>query len=221
VFLLRVAAAIQSARRRLLQQQPPDLRAIAFQILIAAIALVLLGFALSTSGAGVALVGELWPFVEVRFALETYLAIPATVERIFAARAHPAGSGRAPRRLGGLRRHPRAFENVERDLRAARDAFAVIVCLVGAVLATNLIPRAGALPSAAGHVIGWSTAVVLTGCAIWLLLRYAPRETRSAGWTSVGSVFIVVSWVIASLLFAFYVQNVAATAPRPQTSSRS
>ena len=98
---------------------------------------------------------------------------------------------------------------------------AVIVCLVGAVLATNLIPRAGALPSAAGQVMGWSTAVVLTGCAIWLLLRYAPCETRSAGWTSVGSVFIVVSWVIASLLFAFYVQNVAATAPRPQTSSRS
>ncbi len=198
--------------------------AIAFQVLIAAVALILFGLALLD------LLGleEIWrdtarPVVEERFIFETSLAIEKTVERIFASGAavllalatllaiwEVSGAVRA---ISGALNE--VYDSEERRSTVRRFAVsfalsvALILCLVGAVLVANLVPRVEAIPEVAAQLIGWLAAVALLAAAVWLLLRYAPSLTRSAGWTSVGSVFIIVAWVVASLLFGFYVQNVA------------
>jgi membrane protein len=198
--------------------------AIAFQALIATVALALFGLALLD----VFGLEELWaenvrPLVESRFTSETYAAISATVEKVFATGGltllvlgvllavwEVSGAIRAV--AGALND---IYETEETRSRARRFAtslalsIAVIVCLVGAALSSNLVPRVEAIPSAAGQAIGWIAAILLMGTAIWLLLRFAASTTRSAGWTSVGSVFIIVAWVIASLLFTFYVKDLA------------
>jgi membrane protein len=198
--------------------------AIAFQVLIATIALALLGLALLD----LLSLEELWadnvrPLVEERFTVETYRAINATVERVFATGSltllvigglltvwEVSGAVRAiSGALNDIYETEETRPLVRRFATSFALAIAVIVCLVGAALTSNLIPRVDAIPSAAGQAMGWIAAILLMGTAIWLLLRYAASATRSAGWTSVGSVFIVVAWVIASLLFTFYVKDLA------------
>jgi membrane protein len=222
--------------------------AIAFQVLIAVVALMLLGLAL------IDVVGlrELWndnvaPFIESRFIFETFLAIDTTVERIFAGGSltllflaallslwEVSGAVRAVSgALNEIYECDEARSTVRRFAVSLALAFAVIMCLVGAVLTSNVIPRLGVLPAAAGQAIGWTAALLLMTTAIWLLLRYAPSQTHAARWASVGSIFIVVAWAIASLLFAYYVQNIASyrtatgnlvalltlTAPRPSADA--
>jgi membrane protein len=86
---------------------------------------------------------------------------------------------------------------------------ALIVCIGGAVSAVTLLPRLDEIPNGLALGIGWIAAIALLGAAVWLLLRYAPCATRSAGWTSLGSAFVIVAWIGASLLFGFYVRSVA------------
>jgi membrane protein len=198
--------------------------AIAFQLLIAIVALALFGLALLDLLA----LEEIWtdnvrPLVESNFLFETYLAINATVERVFATGSltllvlalllaiwEVSGAVRAiSGALNDIYETEETRPFVRRFATSFALAIAVIVCLVGAALTSNLIPRVDAIPSAAGQAIGWIAAIVLMGSAIWLLLRYAASVTRSAGWTSVGSIFVVVAWVIASLLFAFFVTDLA------------
>lgn len=198
--------------------------AIAFQVLIAAVALVLLGVALID----LLSLEKVWtdnvaPFIESRVHFETFLAIDTTVERLSRAGACCSSPLRRCFAIWEVSGAVRAVSGALNEIYECEEtrslvrrytitlalAVAVIACLVGAVLTSNLIPRVEALPSALGQAIGWLAAIVLMGCAVWLLLRYAPSATRSAGWTSVGSIFVVVAWVVASLLFGFYVQSVA------------
>lgn len=198
--------------------------AIAFQVLIAVVALLLLGLAL------VDILGlqELWvstvsPFFEARLAFETFRAVEATVEKIFASGSlglllfgallalwEVSGAVRAI--MGGLNEIYESDEDrtiVRRFATSLGLSIALIVCIVGSVFAVTLLPRIDEIPNAVGAFVGWVAAIGLLGTAIWLLLRYAPCATRSAGWTSVGSAFVIVAWIAASLLFGFYVRELA------------
>jgi membrane protein len=89
-------------------------------------------------------------------------------------------------------------------------AAAVGVCLIGAALVVLAAPKLG--EGALDVVIGigrWVVSVTLLGLAVGLLFRYAPAERPQAKWASAGSVLVIASWIVASLLFRLYVTSVA------------
>jgi membrane protein len=208
------------ARNRLLTYAS----AIAFQVLIAAVALAFLGLALLD----VLSLEEVWastvqPVLEARLLPETARAINRTVEKIYASGSLPLlvfasllalweVSGAVRAIMGALNEIYVSTETrslVRRFATSFALSAALIACIGGAVFAVALLPRADEIPNGLAITTGWLAAIALLGAAVWLLLRYAPCETQSAGWTSLGSVFVIVAWVAASLLFAFYVRSVA------------
>jgi membrane protein len=90
-------------------------------------------------------------------------------------------------------------------------AVAIVIgsCLVGAVLLLTLAKHTGGSLEALLSVVRWIAAVLLVGVAVNVLIRFAPFEHRSEGWVSLGTAFIVVAWVVASLIFRWYVSSVA------------
>jgi membrane protein len=88
-------------------------------------------------------------------------------------------------------------------------AIAVGCCLIGAVLLLTLAKHTGGSLEALLSIVRWIAAVVLLGVGVNILIRFAPFEGRSEGWVSVGTAFIVVAWVVASLIFRWYVTSVA------------
>jgi membrane protein len=90
-------------------------------------------------------------------------------------------------------------------------AIAIVIgcCVIGAILLLTLAKHAGGSLDALLSVGRWALAVFLLGVAVNILIRFAPSEHRSEGWVSLGTAFIVVVWVAASLIFRWYVASVA------------
>jgi membrane protein len=89
-------------------------------------------------------------------------------------------------------------------------AIAVGVCLVGAVLVVAVASRVG---SGAFHavlgVLKWLAAAGLLALAVGLLVRYAPAERPQVRWASAGSILVIGTWILASLVFSWWVTSVA------------
>jgi membrane protein len=86
-------------------------------------------------------------------------------------------------------------------------AAAILVCVVGAVLAVLAAPalvRDGALEVviALGR---WVVAVVLLWLAVALLVRFTPVKPRENTWVSGGSILVILAWVAASMIFRLLV----------------
>lgn len=92
-------------------------------------------------------------------------------------------------------------------------AAAVIVCLVGAVLVVvaggRVAGSAGGLTHVGFGIARWLVGLVLMSLAIALVFRYGPYESRSKTWVSVGSIAIIVAWVIMSLAFKWFIASAA------------
>jgi membrane protein len=97
-----------------------------------------------------------------------------------------------------------------RGLVAAALALAGGSCLVGAILAVIVAPKA--TEHGFGHfalgVGRWAAAVLLLGLAVALLVRYGPAEHPQPRWASVGSAVIIAAWIVASLIFRWLVSSV-------------
>jgi len=187
--------------------------AIAFQLLVALIpltALTMLLLALTRAG-------EVWydrirPALEEHVTPEVFLAVSDAVDRVLNQRSYVwtglalaltlwevSGSVRAV--MGALNRIYRARETRSIYLRFGISfllAVGVIVLVLGAF---GLV--------AFGGWMFIPVAVVLLWATIALLLRFAPAEPVEFRWISAGSVLVIVSWLGASLLYGFYVRNVA------------
>jgi membrane protein len=87
---------------------------------------------------------------------------------------------------------------------AAMLGIASGVALYGSALLVLGGPRGVVL-----GLVRWVGAVVLLGLVVGLLVRYAPAQRPQASWASLGAVLVVVSWVVASLLFRLWVSYVA------------
>jgi membrane protein len=199
--------------------------AIAFRALVALVPLTLLGLALL----GALGLRDVWadtiaPTIEGRVTPPVYGAIDYSVDRILSSgtaglialavvlllwdlfwavsavvlalnRIHDAKETRSARR---------------RLLTRLWLAVAVGCCLVGAALVVLVAPKA--VEGAADVLVGlgrWVVAVTLLGLAVGLLVRYAPAERPRARWASAGSLLIIGTWIVASLLFRVYVSSVA------------
>jgi membrane protein len=88
-------------------------------------------------------------------------------------------------------------------------AVAVAVCVVGATLVVTVAPRAGGEFHWLLGVGRWIAAPLLLALAVGLLVRLAPAERPEARWASAGSLLVIVSWVVASLLFKLWIVYVA------------
>jgi membrane protein len=92
---------------------------------------------------------------------------------------------------------------------AAALAVAVAVCLVGAALVVTVAPRAGGSLHFLLGVGRWLAAPLLLALAVGLLVHVGPAEHPEARWASVGSVFVIGSWIVASLLFKLWISHVS------------
>jgi YihY family inner membrane protein len=89
-------------------------------------------------------------------------------------------------------------------------AAAMIVSLMGALLLVMAV--GGVLHGAASIPFGiarWVGAILLIVLGFALLVRYAPAQSRAKKWASVGSLLVVLGWVVESLVFRWYVESVA------------
>ena len=89
---------------------------------------------------------------------------------------------------------------------------AIGVCIIGAFLLVTAARGWGGSGTVLGAlllVVRWMAAVALLGLAVGLLVHFAPTHRRAESWVGLGTVFVVVSWVVMSLLFALFVRYVA------------
>jgi membrane protein len=199
--------------------------AIAFQVLIALVALVLLGLSLvHVLGVESVWTQHILPFVYARFSFETYLAVDTTVARIFTEQSVPllvfaavlavwevSGSIRA---MMGALNQIYGLEEKRATWRRFSVSFTLAVAVgaavLGAVLAVTLRGAwPSAVPRAVVFVLGWGVAVGLLLLAVWLLLRLAPAERRPTRWATAGSFVVIIAWIVASVGFRYYVVRVA------------
>jgi membrane protein len=92
---------------------------------------------------------------------------------------------------------------------------AVAVCVLGALVAVRFgapllgLEDVGWAGSVALLVLRWGAALALLTTAVWVLLRFAPAHPGPHRWVSFGSALCVVAWVGTSIVFGFYVTDVA------------
>jgi membrane protein len=200
--------------------------AIAFRVLVSLVPLVLLGLALlGALGLEDVWTDSLAPAVRERVSAPVFTAIDYSVDEIFASGSSALIAFASLLLFWELSRAVRAVMvalNVIHDVEESRSrkrllaitvglALAIGLALVGSVLAVTLLPRLG--PAGIGHVLltaaAWLVAVALLMIVVALLVRYAPAEHPSPSWASAGSVVIVGTWIVASLLFGWWAGSVA------------
>jgi membrane protein len=77
--------------------------------------------------------------------------------------------------------------------------------LVGSILVVTAAPKLGGGADVVAGVGRWLIAIVLIMTALAVLLRFAPAEHPQPRWASAGSILIVCSWIVASLVFRWLV----------------
>jgi membrane protein len=201
--------------------------AVALRALVAVIPLTLFGLAfLGAFGLQDVWRNQLGPTIQDRLTHTTYHAIDVAVERILtngtAGLLIFAGvltiwdlSSVVRACMGGL---DAIYEQSEERSTIRRFAvsvglgLAIGVCIVGAILLMTAARGWGGNGNALGVfllVVRWFAAVGLLGVAVGLLVRYAPTHRRAASWVGLGTVLVVLSWVVMSLVFGLFVRYVA------------
>ena len=198
--------------------------AIAFQVLVALVPLTLL-----TLGVFGALdERSVWkkqiaPGIKDHLSAPTWRAVDYAAERILthatagllvfgAALAIWEVSGSVRAIMGALNSMYDTEEERSRWLRLGISiglAVAIGACVVGSILLFTLAKHLGGSAEVLVEIGRWILALLLLSLAVELLVRYAPTEPRPKEWVTLGSVFIVVSWVVASLIFKWYVTSIA------------
>jgi membrane protein len=90
-------------------------------------------------------------------------------------------------------------------------AFMALILALGAVVVTPIVlgfMGLGALADALVRILRWPALLAFVVLGLAVLYRYGPsrREARWA-WLSVGSLAAAVAWLIASVLFSWYITN--------------
>jgi membrane protein len=199
--------------------------AIAFQALIALVPLVLLALGvLGALGESRVWKEQLSPGIESRLPKPTFGAVNYAAEKIlthasaglllFAAVLTVWEVSSSVRAVGGALN--RIYDTKEdprplwlRWVISCGVAIAIGACFLGAVLAVTLSKHAGGSLEALLSIGRWIVALALLSLAVNVLMRFAPAEPRPEKWVSIGSIFVVTSWAVMSVIFRIYVTDVA------------
>jgi membrane protein len=92
---------------------------------------------------------------------------------------------------------------------AAALGVVVAACVVGATLVVTVAPRAGGDLHLLLGLGRWLAAPLLLAFAVGLLVRLAPAEHPEPRWASAGSLLVIASWLVASVLFKLWIVHVA------------
>ncbi len=198
--------------------------AIAFRALAALIPLVLLGLGLLGSlGLKDTWPDSIAPAIKPRVTQPVFNAINASVEKIlsngsaslitFAAALvvwdlaiGVSAVMHALNRVHDVEEHrPR----LHRLATAVGLAVAVGICLVGVALLLIAGPRASGAFNVIFGIGRWLLAPLLLGLGVGVLVRLAPAQKPGARWASAGSLLVIGVWIIATVLFRFWVTTVA------------
>ena len=89
-------------------------------------------------------------------------------------------------------------------------ALVTTLCFIAAVLVVSAAPKVGG--GAVHFVPGlgrWLVAAVILGLAVGSLVRYAPAEHPRPRWASGGSIGIIATWLLMTLLFKLWIEYVS------------
>ena len=199
--------------------------AIAFQALVASVALALLGLAvLGDIGRTDVWNTKIGPQIQPKVLEPVFSGLDATAQKIFSSSSiglivfaailtvwEMSGVVRAI--MGAIARIYDTEDDRSWKVRfpvSIGISFVLTASIVGSIL---LAAAAGGAVHGAWSVpygiIHWLLAVFLIGLGFGLLVRYAPVEPRTTRWASGGAALLVVAWVIEALLFAVYLRHVA------------
>jgi membrane protein len=88
-------------------------------------------------------------------------------------------------------------------------AGAIAVGVIGALLSTVLLGHVHGSLEVVAQIVRWILAIALLAVALGLLVRFAPAERRSKKWIGAGTIVVIGSWIVATLIFELFVTNVA------------
>jgi membrane protein len=199
--------------------------AIAFRALVALVPLTLLGLALL----GVFGLTDVWtdtisPALKAHLTPPVLEGVDSTVQKIFASDA--AGlialatalvvwdmtwaMNVVMQALNRIHEVEERRSTLHRIGVAAGLAVGVVACLIASVIVQAVAPSlAEGAFDVFLSIVRWPVAIFFLWIAVGLLFRYAPAEKPEVRWASGGSLLVIGSWIVASILFRFWVTDVA------------
>jgi membrane protein len=216
---------VSELRRRFAEHELPIYAsAIAFRGLISVIPLALLGLGLlGALGLQDTWSNSIAPAIEPKVLPAVYDGINASVDKIFSSSSAglivfaaavavwdlSLGMSAVMRALNHVHDVQEDRSTLRRSLVAVALAVGVGACVLGAILLLVVAPRVhGGLHVLLG-ILRWLLAPLVLGLAVGLLVRFAPAQKPEARWASAGSLLVIVTWIVATLLFKLWVTYVA------------
>jgi len=216
---------VSELRRRFAEHElPMYASAIAFRALIGTIPLALLGLGLL----GALGLRDTWrnsiaPTIKPKVLPAVFDGMNASVDKIFSSSTAglivfataltvwdlSIGMSAVMRALNRVHDVQEDRSALRRALVSVALAVAVGACLVGAILLLIVAPRANGALHVLLSILRWVVAPLMLVLAVGLLVRFAPAQKPEARWASAGSLLVIVSWIVATILFKLWVTYVA------------
>ena len=198
--------------------------AVAFQVLKSLVPLTLLGIAiLGAVGRRDVWTDHIAPALKPRFDEPVYNAINFAVEKIFD--SNSAGLIVFSALLtvwfvaSGVRGIMNAINRIYdtdetrpgwlRWMISVGLALCVVAGIVGAGLLVLAVPKPNGGWEIPVVIVRWLGAILALTLAAGLLVRLAPAKRRPKRWVSAGAILVIVTWIVMSLVFRFYVTTFA------------
>jgi membrane protein len=110
----------------------------------------------------------------------------------------------------GLKDRRGWFERTTRSILIALIVSALVLAAIALTWAGPLVyGNVGQPLGALFGLLRWGLAALLLGVATGLTVRLAPDGYQPAGWVTEGTIVVVGSWIVASLVFGLYIRFVA------------
>jgi membrane protein len=197
---------------------------IAFQVLKSLVPLSLLGIALlGAIGRDDIWTKHMAPAIQSRFDPPIYHAIDYGVKKIldhdsagilvFAALLtvwYVSGGVRAI--MGGINRIYEADEKRPFWIRwpiSLGLAICTVAGIVGALLLVEAVPKSSGGWEYVTVAVRWIGAIAALCAVAGLIVRFAPAEHRPMRWASAGGVLVILTWIVTTLGFRWYVTLIA------------
>jgi len=199
--------------------------AIAFRAIVALVPLTLLGLALlGTFGLEDVWTDTIAPALKGHLTQPVFNGIDFTVRQIFATDKTPLialatalviwdmtwAVNAVTQALNRIHEVQERRSKLRRILIASGLGIAVVACLIAAVLVQSIAPSVadGAIDTLLS-IARWPVAILFLWAAVTLLFRYAPAEKPKTRRASGGSLLVIATWLVASVLFRGWVTEVA------------
>ena len=199
--------------------------AIAFRAIVALVPLTLLGLALlGTFGLEDVWTDTIAPALRDHLTQPVFNGIDFTVQQIFATDKTPLialatalviwdmtwAVNAVTQALNRIHEVQERRSKLRRILVASGLGIVVVACLIAAVLVQSIAPSVtdGALDTLLS-IARWPVAILFLWAAVTLLFRYAPAEKPKTRRASGGSLLVIATWLVASVLFRGWVTEVA------------